>query len=220
MAVYCTAWTYFGSVGRAASGGVWFLPIYLGPMLAMLLGLTGLDPLTHSLSWSLLANAGLYLAVSMARAPSAQEASQALLFVDVFQRTAEARPVFWRGRARVADLQALAARFLGAQRTQRLFDAYALERGMGSAADLQPDARLVQFVETQLAGAIGSASARTMVASVADEEPLERDTCCASWTRPRSCAATRRRWRRSRSRCSAPPPSCGPPTSGWKAWTG
>ena len=37
MAVYCSAWTYFGSVGRAASGGVWFLPIYLGPMLAMLL---------------------------------------------------------------------------------------------------------------------------------------------------------------------------------------
>jgi Na+/proline symporter len=37
MGVYCTAWTYFGSIGRAASGGVWFLPIYLGPMLAMVL---------------------------------------------------------------------------------------------------------------------------------------------------------------------------------------
>ena len=37
LAVYCTAWTYFGSVGRASTGGVWFLPIYLGPMLAMLL---------------------------------------------------------------------------------------------------------------------------------------------------------------------------------------
>ncbi|MDP3612126.1 MAG: hypothetical protein Q8R98_09760, partial [Rubrivivax sp.] len=37
MGVYCSAWTYFGSVGRAASGGVWFLPIYLGPTLAMLL---------------------------------------------------------------------------------------------------------------------------------------------------------------------------------------
>src|SRR5690606_26897217 len=35
--VYCSAWTYFGSIGRAALGGVWFLPIYLGPMLAMLL---------------------------------------------------------------------------------------------------------------------------------------------------------------------------------------
>ncbi|PKO62326.1 MAG: histidine kinase, partial [Betaproteobacteria bacterium HGW-Betaproteobacteria-18] len=38
LAVYCTAWTYFGSVGRAASGGIWFLPIYLGPTLAMTLG--------------------------------------------------------------------------------------------------------------------------------------------------------------------------------------
>ena len=37
MAVYCTAWTYFGSVGRAAASGVWFLPIYLGPTLAMVL---------------------------------------------------------------------------------------------------------------------------------------------------------------------------------------
>jgi Na+/proline symporter len=37
MGVYCTAWTYFGSVGRAAATGVWFLPIYLGPTLAMVL---------------------------------------------------------------------------------------------------------------------------------------------------------------------------------------
>jgi len=37
MAVYCTAWTYFGSVGRAATAGIWFLPIYLGPTLAMVL---------------------------------------------------------------------------------------------------------------------------------------------------------------------------------------
>ena len=40
MAVYCTAWTYFGSVERAATGGMWFLPIYLGPTLAMVLGWT------------------------------------------------------------------------------------------------------------------------------------------------------------------------------------
>ncbi len=37
MGVYCTAWTYFGSVGRAATSGLWFLPIYLGPTLAMML---------------------------------------------------------------------------------------------------------------------------------------------------------------------------------------
>jgi Na+/proline symporter len=33
IGVYCTAWTYFGSVGRAATSGLWFLPIYLGPTL-------------------------------------------------------------------------------------------------------------------------------------------------------------------------------------------
>jgi len=33
IAVYCTAWTFFGSVGYAATTGVGFLPIYLGPTL-------------------------------------------------------------------------------------------------------------------------------------------------------------------------------------------
>jgi Na+/proline symporter len=34
IAVYCTGWTFYGSVGRAASTGAGFLPIYLGPTLA------------------------------------------------------------------------------------------------------------------------------------------------------------------------------------------
>jgi Na+/proline symporter/nitrogen-specific signal transduction histidine kinase len=38
LAVYCTTWTFYGSVGRAASVGVGFLPIYLGPTLTMTLG--------------------------------------------------------------------------------------------------------------------------------------------------------------------------------------
>ena len=33
IAVYCTAWTFYGSVGRAAETGIGFLPIYLGPTL-------------------------------------------------------------------------------------------------------------------------------------------------------------------------------------------
>ena len=37
LAVYCTSWTYYGSVGRAAVSGVGFLPIYLGPTLMMAL---------------------------------------------------------------------------------------------------------------------------------------------------------------------------------------
>jgi signal transduction histidine kinase/Na+/proline symporter len=35
LAVYCTAWTYYGSVGRAATQGLDFILIYLGPTLMM-----------------------------------------------------------------------------------------------------------------------------------------------------------------------------------------
>ncbi len=38
IAVYCTAWTFYGSVGRAASGGFEYLTIYLGPTLMFALG--------------------------------------------------------------------------------------------------------------------------------------------------------------------------------------
>ena len=34
IAVYCTSWTFYGSVGRATQSGLGFLPIYLGPTLA------------------------------------------------------------------------------------------------------------------------------------------------------------------------------------------
>ena len=38
LAVYCTSWTFYGAVGSAASTGWGFLPIYLGPILMMLVG--------------------------------------------------------------------------------------------------------------------------------------------------------------------------------------
>ncbi|MGQ3029466.1 MAG: sodium:solute symporter family transporter, partial [Ferrovibrionaceae bacterium] len=38
IAVYCTSWTFYGSVGRATTSGLGFLPIYLGPTLACCLG--------------------------------------------------------------------------------------------------------------------------------------------------------------------------------------
>ncbi|MCB8745707.1 sensor histidine kinase [Rhodoferax sp. U2-2l] len=140
-----------------------------------LMGLQGLDHLTHSLFWSLLVNVGAYVGVSLWRAPSGQEASQALLFVDVFERTSHARPVFWRGRATVPDLLRLCERFLGAERAGKIFDDYARQVGASGRETMAPDARLVQFVETQLAGAVGSASARALVASSVEEDTLTPD---------------------------------------------
>ncbi len=38
LAVYCTSWTYYGSVGLASRQGLEFLPIYIGPILVIGLG--------------------------------------------------------------------------------------------------------------------------------------------------------------------------------------
>ncbi len=35
LAVYCTSWTYYGSVGLASARGLDFLPIYIGPILVV-----------------------------------------------------------------------------------------------------------------------------------------------------------------------------------------
>jgi Na+/proline symporter/nitrogen-specific signal transduction histidine kinase len=136
-----------------------------------LFGLTGLDPISHALFWSLLANAGLFAWVSLATRPGAAEARQAPLFVDALGRTGPLAARLWRGRASVDELLQLTGRFLGPERAREVFLAYARRRGLEAIPALGADAELVAFAEAQLAGAIGGASARVLVASVVEEEP-------------------------------------------------
>lgn len=178
-------WTYTLMLPSVAKSG-WIADDFVrdGPFGIALLaperlfGLTGLDNLTHALFWSLLINGALYVGLSLWRTPSARDASQALLFVDVFDRARSAGTaplVFWRGRARLDDLFGLASRLLGTERARLLFEDHARATGARSVAEIVPDARLVDQVERSLAGAVGSASARVMVASVVQEEPLGID---------------------------------------------
>ncbi|EEG07139.1 ATP-binding protein [Pseudogulbenkiania ferrooxidans] len=137
-----------------------------------LFGLTGLDEISHSLFWSLCANLGAYVAVSLRRPPTAVEAGQARLFVDALKLSRPVGVALWRGRADSGELQTLVGRFLGPERARAAFAGYARRHGVADPAMLEADADLVHFAESQLAGAIGSASARAVVASVAQEEPL------------------------------------------------
>jgi signal transduction histidine kinase len=139
-----------------------------------LFGLTGLDQTTHAMIWSMVANIGAYVAVSVTGRQSAAEASQATLFVDVFTQTGE-QGRQWRAATSVSALQALLGRFLGPARAAELFMTYAKVRGLKSVDDLEADANLVSFAELQLAGTIGAASAHTIVATVAQEEALGLD---------------------------------------------
>jgi len=139
-----------------------------------LFGLAGLDQITHAMIWSMIANVGAYVIGSVLRRQSAAEHAQATLFVDVFTQTGEPGSA-WRGATSASALQTLVGRFLGPARAVELFTSYAHQRGLQSAEELEGDRDLVRFAELQLAGTIGAASARTMVATVAQENPLGLD---------------------------------------------
>jgi Na+/proline symporter/nitrogen-specific signal transduction histidine kinase len=132
-----------------------------------LFGLEGMDGISHGMFWSMLVNVGFYVGVSLFSRQSAAEHSQAALFVDAFGEP-RASASFWRGSASVADLRALLARFGDERRAAEALAGY--EHGGDRA-----DAELVHHVERLLAGSIGAASARVMIASVVDEEPLGID---------------------------------------------
>src|SRR6185369_5222076 len=137
-----------------------------------LFGLEGLDQITHAMIWSMIANIGCYVAGSLLDSRDNQEARQASVFVDVFEREGTQAPI-WRGTASASELQRLLTRFIGAQAANEALLEYARERNLNWPKEpLQADAGLVHFVERQLAGAIGAASAHIMVASAVKEEAL------------------------------------------------
>ena len=170
-------WAYTSLLPAVAKSG-WVSPelVASGPwgiawlMPTQLFGLYMSDPTTHTMVWSMIVNIGAYVVVSVFSRQDATERNQANHFVDVFLETGEPART-WRGAQSVEALQMLLGRFLGPMRTAELFNAHARSRGFANAQALEGDAELVCFAELQLAGAIGAASARTMVSTVAQEEP-------------------------------------------------
>ena len=140
-----------------------------------LFGLQGLDEISHCLFWSLFANIGLYVAISLLRRPDASEHGQAALFVDAYRQAPAAGSRFWRGSASINDLLALLGRFLGPARAHEALTEYARQRRVQDIEAIPADADTVHHAESLLAGAIGNASARVMIASVVEEEPLDID---------------------------------------------
>ena len=158
-----------------------------------LFGLEGLDTLSHGLFWSWLFNFGLYVGLSLAQPPTALELRQADVFVDVFSRRSLAEEVAgWQGRTPFPDVRGLLLGFLGKKRTNQALRAFATRfpdamplgtpppPGQGPGARLPApttaaDPRLLTYAEKLLAGSLGPASARLLVASVAGAEEISYD---------------------------------------------
>ncbi|MFV8835269.1 sensor histidine kinase [Aquisalimonas sp.] len=146
--------------------GIGFLTPYA------LFGLDDMDPITHALFWSMLANVGGVVLVSLLTRQSDMERIQATLFVDVFLRS-EQDTRFWQGNATIGDVEALLARFVGEERAAEALATYVpLGDEAPEASSRQAPPELVNHAERLLSGTIGSASARVMVASIVKGEAL------------------------------------------------
>ena len=164
-----------GVISEAILDGPWHISL-LRP--EALFGLTGWDPLTHALFWSMAANIGGYILVSLFSHQELIERIQAIAFVDVFRRPPGEAEI-WRRSAALDELTALLQRFIGPERAARAFSDYAEKRGLDIGDHLEADAALIAFVERLLAGSIGAASARAMVAAIATGETLSFDEMVA-----------------------------------------
>ncbi|HCY61597.1 MAG TPA: histidine kinase [Oxalobacteraceae bacterium] len=162
-----SGWLAPGFLEQGPFGIAWLRP-------RALFGLRDLDQISHGLFWSMMVNVGCYVGVSLWSRPDAMEKAQALLFVKPDSHgIAGLDARLWRGRASGDALLALLRRFLGPARAEQAYARFLRERGQAGAPAGAAD--LVKFAEIELAGAIGAASARAMVASVVDEEPLGLD---------------------------------------------
>ncbi|MBL8298272.1 MAG: hybrid sensor histidine kinase/response regulator [Rhodanobacteraceae bacterium] len=127
--------------------------------------LSGWHPLTHGTFWSLLANTGCLLILSLRYRPSVRERLRAASFLDLSADRGNGAAGDWPGRISVGDLRAIVGRIIGERAAQRAFDDYAAASTKPLQDASAADRPLLQYGERILAAAIGAASARRMLTS-------------------------------------------------------
>ena len=138
-----------------------------------LFGLEGLDQITHGAFWSLLINLGLFVGVSLSTRQNALEIAQSDLFVNIGSYINRKQEIdLIRREGDVAELINLLHRFTGTRRARISLKKFERNHGIRLNEQSTANAEFVQFVETQIAGSIGAASARTVIRSMVREDPI------------------------------------------------
>ncbi len=129
-----------------------------------LFGIEGLDPLVHSVVWSMSLNTLAFVAFSLLSFPSPLERLQGATFVNIFRFSDRASG--WTGGAADAeDLLMMAQRIVGPEVAQRVFEGEATRQGkQGYLPDVTPD--FMERLERELAGSVGAATAHAMIAQI------------------------------------------------------
>ncbi|MEO0777916.1 MAG: sensor histidine kinase, partial [Bacteroidota bacterium] len=160
-----------GSLSRDFIDRGFFQLAFLKPY--ALFGMEGMDRISHAAFWSLLLNTATYFTVSLYTEARPQEVTQAVLFVDVEKYQEGNRDLdMIKREAKVADIMVLLNRFLGEQRASELLRSFERQRGQLLAKSPRASDELIDYAEKHLAGAIGAASAKIIITSIAKESPI------------------------------------------------
>ncbi|MEY8830493.1 ATP-binding protein [Sedimentitalea sp. XS_ASV28] len=127
-------------------------------------GADDLDPVVHSVMWSLLLNAAGFCIVSLVTFPSPLERLQAAQFVNVFDHSVAPRG--WTGSiGQSEDLMIMSQRILGAQQAQDLFHREAEAQGQRGYLP-EPSPAFLTRLERELSGSVGAATAHAMIGQI------------------------------------------------------
>jgi Na+/proline symporter/nitrogen-specific signal transduction histidine kinase len=129
-----------------------------------LFGIEGLDPLIHTVLWSMTLNTLAFVVVSLAGFPSPVERLQGAQFVNIFEHSSRA-PSWAGGVAKSEDLMIMAQRILGAREAQRLFEREAGKQGITGFLP-EPSSEFLQVLERELSGSVGAATAHAMIGQI------------------------------------------------------
>ncbi|MEX0328061.1 MAG: ATP-binding protein [Ruegeria sp.] len=130
-----------------------------------LFGIEGIDPMVHSVMWSLSLNTIGFCLASLLSFPSPLERLQGAQFVNVFDHSVA--PQGWTGSvAQSEDLMIMTQRILGTVPAQEFFQAEA-ERQNGRPGRLpEPTPGFLQRLERELSGSVGAATAHAMIGQI------------------------------------------------------
>ncbi len=139
--------------------GLWGLD-WLRPR--ALFGVVGLDPLVHSLLWSMVLNTAAFCLGSMLSFPDPVERIQGAAFVNAFDTENQAARLGWtHGQAEPEALLSMAQRILG-EEAIAFFQTEAARQGKaGYLPDMTPV--FLSGLERRLAGSVGAATAHAMI---------------------------------------------------------
>jgi Na+/proline symporter/signal transduction histidine kinase len=121
------------------------------------------SPFVGGVALSLGLNIAAFFVVSLLRQPTLLERTQAVAFVGDGPLAKSQAFRLWRASTTVGDVEATVARFLGAARARRSFDALFRQRGVDKFASDEADAIVIRHAEHLLSPVIGASTSRLVL---------------------------------------------------------